>query len=191
MKDPEIMTIRPHMLIRVLGSIVAFVVVFPSAFALLYAITHIDAVTKDPLALAFPLIIAPIGMFFGYRWFRMGGKITRDEIILNGWIYSKRIPKYELNKISEQRVRTSSDSNAMEDLILLMDKNEVEIAKVPNSLNICRKYKQFIRNLHHVAQFNREHKNHGRPSSSNEISIQDKPVDEWTAEDIERYEQEN
>ncbi|QDU80135.1 hypothetical protein Pla110_18580 [Polystyrenella longa] len=182
--DNKAITITLRPLIRYLGLLLGIVGAAPSVFGLLYAMTHPSAILEDPWAIAFPLILGPLFTFMVYRWMFIGGQLTTEEVVLRGWFRTIRMPTADLAHVRQGSRRVDNNSGTSTRVYYeLIDHNGKSLGEVPAMLLAGNGWKHFLERMHQVAAISR------RVYESNvKLQLQDKPVDEWTIDDIERYE---
>lgn len=157
MNEIETITIRPRPAIRTLGILVVVLSVLPSVGSVFIAIIYPQFFEAAPLVFAIPVLLAIVGIFFGYRWLNVGGILNEEDVRLNGIFFSKRIPRGDVGKV----VATSSFSkrenhDVIKHGFMVADRRGEKIAAVPDSLKSCEEYKEFIDRLKKLAELNSE-----------------------------------
>ncbi len=195
MKNDVISTrIRP--LIRYLGFVVGLVVGTPSGFGCLWWLIHPTEIVDNPIAVAFCFVLFPLIAWATYRWMSIGGTLSKNALILRGWFSTVNISPDALTEIRrlERTVMSKNVSGAAgysartEYYYEMFDHRGESLGEVPSAVSICKDWDQFFQHMQELAAKSRKL----TPTSDVESrNLADIPPDEWTAEDIERYENED
>ena len=181
--------LRP--LIRYLGATLGFVIALPSCLGLLVAAFNPQMIAADPLALAFPLVIAPVASFATYRFLTVGGVADDRRIRMRGILKTVECMTQDLASIREgTRVTRNDNSNSRTRYYELFNHQGESLGEIPSVLEVTRDWKPFLARLRRLAQEPRQ-----QPPKQESLPITDellsKPVDQWTADDLKQYEREN
>ncbi|HMO14489.1 MAG TPA: hypothetical protein PKD64_16930 [Pirellulaceae bacterium] len=181
-KDVMQICVRPW--IKYFASSVGIIASLPSAMGCIYFALNPSKAIDQPLSVLFCVCLAT---FFGgmtYRWLTIRGEAGPQSIYLRGLLKTVDIQTSQLANVREVRLSSSTGDNSPS--IYLIGHNDEVLGKVPGSLGLCPNWPTFFKHLIKLATTSRESRANRLPES-----IRDKPVDEWTSQDFERYEREN
>lgn len=151
--------IRPVWYIRFLAGLVFVIAGLPSTGAIAYLLFHpAEAIANWPGALLC-LAIATIVIWGGFRWFRLGGRMDQQEIVLNGMLRTYRVPLCKLHKLRTVRVQVRSLSDhgdRIKETTYLLGADDEQLAVLPESLRVCRGYAEFKQTLEQTAARSRQ-----------------------------------
>jgi len=176
--------LRP--LLRYFGLLVPVVVGLPSVFGVLFFLTHPRELMNNWPGALMASCFAAIGGFFSWRWLRLGAEIRESEIVMRGLLRTIRIPRTGFKQFSKEWYQDHSHEHGSMNSYsyLFMDSDGKKIATMPSSLEICLDFSVFEGQLVKIAADNRKNSGHSLTRD-----LQHLPVDQWTLDDIEKYEQ--
>ncbi|NND97604.1 MAG: hypothetical protein HKN47_09785 [Pirellulaceae bacterium] len=186
MQEPYVIRIRAT--IRFLGFLIAVIIGFPHALGVVYFLVHpADLIANWP-GFLMCLFFALIGITAGYRWIGIGAEITDAQVTMRGWLRTTRIARtafVKVDKVWSTDTHSEHGTRKSYDYLLLNQYGE-SVGKIPSSVELCPDFNDFLERLRQIASTNRQTIGH-----EPQRDIRDLPADQWTAEDIQRYEEEN
>lgn len=158
----------------------------PSWIGALYFLTHPAEISTNPGSVAFAFVIGLVIAWTTYRWYMIGGTSTRRSIVLRGW-FSTLLTSPD--RLAEVRRVSAAASGTRGWHYELFDYRGESLGVIPSALQSCKDWDSFLEHLHAVAAETSD----TAPASARSVprDLADIPVDQWTAEDIERYESNN
>ncbi|TWU02529.1 hypothetical protein [Stieleria varia] len=186
MPTSQHIALRP--LIRYLGLLIPLLIGVPYAIGTLYFVLNPDVAVKEWPGVLMSVFFATLGLVSGWRWWRIGAEIGQDEIAMRGLLFSVYVPIDGFDRVNKVWIETNHHEQGKGKTYQyrFVDANESVVGKIPASVEMCVDFQSFLSKLEQIAAGNRKT---SAGSSSRQLSS--KPVDEWTIQDIERYEQEN
>jgi hypothetical protein len=131
------------------------------------------------------LVFASLGLWTGYRWWRLGASIDEREVIMRGLFRSIGVSSTSFHEVRLQSMRTHSQEHgySMKQRYALVDAHDRVIAVLPPSVSLCGDFPAFLERLRSRASRNAR-------STTGPLSrdLSQLPVDEWTLKDMENYE---
>ena len=186
MKDEfGVVRISPRGLIRYLGLTVGIVAGAPSVMGCLYYLINFSEIGEESSGAAFCFVLGPLIAFATYRWMMIGGEASEQVIALRGWWGSSTVLPDQLASI--RRVETQVNSKRSW-YYGLFDHGGREIGHVPSMLMACENWDRFLQHMQQLAADSRNRR--GESPSENKRRPAGKPLDDLTADDLERYEHE-
>lgn len=182
MSTRESFVIRMPSFIRFLGLFTALVAAFPSLAGCIYFAFNLGELAQNPWSLAFVLPLAIIPTWLGWRFFSMKGVADSSSIELRGMWRSVRIPTAHLRSLEAFSWPTEKGVTRVS--YILRGHDGESLGTIPPMLTGLRHFNDFVVHLRRLARLSRD--DYGQ--NTRPLQPTEKPTDEWTLEDFERYE---
>ncbi|WP_437200966.1 hypothetical protein [Planctomicrobium sp. SH664] len=180
--------IRLRPLLRYLGVTLGVVASAPTVLGILFFLLNPSELVRDPLSFLMCVAIAAPIVYGTFRWVTIQGVVTSDSILIRGWFKTVVVDPSRIiwiRKVKKQVKQEHRTRNEWE--YRLCDQKGRTLATVPAAIHASPGWEQFLQLMQRLASVNRIREN----VTAADGHLLDIPVDEWTLQDLEKYERES